>query len=89
MTETGRGCATWYPGPMTKLLESAVARLRRMPEEDQEAVALVLLSAFEPGPMPGLDEPTRLAIREGLAQADRGEFVSDDEIADLWAKHGL
>ena len=74
---------------MTKLLERAVARLRRMPEKDQDALALVLLSAFAPGPAPELDEPTRLAIRRGADQADRGEFVSDEEIAGLWAKHGL
>ena len=74
---------------MTKLLERAVAQLRGMPAEDQDAVALVLLAAFEPGPVPELDEQTQLALREGLAQADRGEFAGDDEIAELWARHGL
>jgi predicted transcriptional regulator len=28
------------------------------------------------------------AVEEGLAQADRGEFASDDEIVALWRRHG-
>jgi predicted transcriptional regulator len=36
-----------------------------------------------------LDEETRIAIREGLEQAQRGEFVPDEEIAALWKRHGL
>ena len=29
----------------------------------------------------------RAAVREGLEQARRGEFVSDDEMAALWKKY--
>lgn len=32
------------------------------------------------------DEETRAAIREGLAQADRGEFASDAEVAKAFAR---
>ena len=31
----------------------------------------------------------RAAVLEGLEQAERGEFVSDDEMASLWKKCGL
>jgi predicted transcriptional regulator len=34
-----------------------------------------------------LDKETRAAIREGLEQAKRGEFVPDEEIAALWERH--
>lgn len=74
---------------MTKLLVSAVERLRGMCGEDQDAVAPILLSAFEPEPAPELDEATRLAIREGIDQAERGEFVPDEEIEALWARHDV
>lgn len=74
---------------MTKLLASAVEHLRGMRGEDQDAIALILLSAFEPDMAPELDEATRVAIRESLAEADRGEFVPDDEIAALWARHAV
>lgn len=32
------------------------------------------------------DDATRAAIREGLAEADRGEFVSDSEVAKAFAR---
>jgi predicted transcriptional regulator len=34
-------------------------------------------------------EDHRVAVLEGLDQAERGEFVSDDEMAALWRKCGL
>jgi hypothetical protein len=76
--------------PMTKLLEQAIAKVRELPEEDQDALAIALLSmaAEEAGDVP-LDEETRAAILEGLAQAERGEFVPDEEIEALWKRHGV
>ena len=74
---------------MTKLLEKAIAKARELPAEDQDAVAVIILSMAEETPMLALDEETRAAIREGLEQARRGEFVSDAEIEALWKRHGL
>jgi predicted transcriptional regulator len=36
-----------------------------------------------------LDEETLAAVREGLAEAERGEFASDAEIEALWKRYGL
>ena len=36
-----------------------------------------------------LDDETRAAIREGLAQAKRGEFVPEQDIQALWKRYGL
>jgi len=36
-----------------------------------------------------LDERTLAAIREGLAQADRGEFVPDEVVAEADKRHGI
>jgi predicted transcriptional regulator len=36
-----------------------------------------------------LDEKTREAIREGLAQAERGEFVPDDVVNESNEHHGI
>jgi hypothetical protein len=36
--------------------------------------------------MPPEDEPTRLAIARGLAQARRGEFATDAEVKAAFAK---
>ena len=74
---------------MPKLLEKAIAKARELPAEDQDAVAVIILSMAEETPVLALDEETRAAIREGLEQARRGEFVSDAEIEALWKRHGL
>ena len=74
---------------MTKLLEKAIAKARQLPAEDQDAVAVAMLSMSEETPVVALDDDTRAAIREGLEQARRGEFVSDAEIEALWKRHGL
>ena len=36
-----------------------------------------------------LDNETRAAVREGLVQGRRGEFVPDEEIKALWNRHGV
>ena len=64
---------------MTKLLDQAIAKVRELPDEEQEPLARVLLSMAEvdASAFP-LDAATEAAIREGLAQAERGEFVADE-----------
>ena len=76
---------------MTKILEKAIARVKELPEADQDTVGAVMLAlADEASAMPdGLDEETRAAIREGLNEARRGDFVSDEEIEALWKRHGV
>jgi predicted transcriptional regulator len=75
---------------MTKLLELAIAEVRKLPPEAQDETAEMLLWAIEArsGSIP-LDDETIAAIEEGLAQARRGEFATDAEVADLWKSHGL
>jgi predicted transcriptional regulator len=74
---------------MTKLLEKAIAKVRELSAEDQDAVAVAVLSMAEETLVVALDDETRAAIREGLEQARRGEFVPDEEIEALWKRHGL
>ena len=74
---------------MTKLLEHAIAAMRELSSEKQDSLARILLQFA--------GEDFRQADHEGedasfdmsLAQADRGEFASDDEVRAIWAKHGL
>jgi predicted transcriptional regulator len=75
---------------MTKLFEQAIARIRELPEEDQDAIALAIISMAnaDASALP-LDEQTRAAIREGLARAERGEFVPDDVVAAADKRHGI
>ena len=61
---------------MTKLLEQAIAKVRELPEDEQDTLATVILMADADASGLPLDQATEAAIREGLAQAERGEFVS-------------
>jgi predicted transcriptional regulator len=75
---------------MTKLLDQAIAKVRELAEEDQDAIAVAVLSmaAADASAFP-IDAKTRAAIREGLAQAERGEFVDDQTVADADKRHGI
>ena len=75
---------------MTKLLDQAIAKVRELPEEDQDALAVALLSLTEgdAAAVP-LDDATRAAIQEGLEQAARGEFVPDHVVAESDKRHGI
>jgi len=70
---------------MTKRLEQALERIRELPEADQDDAAELLLILAERATAPEkLDDATRAAIREGMAQARRGEFAADEEIAAIF-----
>jgi hypothetical protein len=70
---------------MTKLLEQAIERIRELPDADQDAAAELLLIVASRATAPEtLDDPTRAAVREGLAQASRCQFATDDEIAAIF-----
>ncbi|TMI98259.1 MAG: hypothetical protein E6G97_26445 [Alphaproteobacteria bacterium] len=75
---------------MTKLLEQAIAKAQALPPEDQDALALAMLSLTE-GDASGypIDDATRAAILEGLAEADRGDYASDEEVAAADKRHGI
>ncbi len=75
---------------MTKLLEKAIAKVRELPEDQQDALAAALLAMTgEEPPTVRLDEATRAAVREGLAQAERGEFVADEIVAEADTRHDV
>jgi predicted transcriptional regulator len=75
---------------MTKLLEKAIDKVRELPEDEQEAVAAVMLQmAGGDAPVVELDDETRAAVREGVAQAERGEFVPDEIVARANKRRGL
>ena len=75
---------------MMKVLEDAIEKLRKLPEERQAYVAEVLEQIAAAGSDPfSVPEEHRAAVLEGLEHAERGEFVSDDEMAALWKKCGL
>jgi hypothetical protein len=73
---------------MTELLNRAIAEISRLPEAEQDLAAelLFVFMARKLPPEP-LDDETRAAILKGCAQADRGEFVSDEDMKAFFARH--
>jgi hypothetical protein len=70
-----------YHPRMTKLLEQAIEAVRRLPADSQDDIARTILhmagSEVEVEPV----DPAHLAaVLEGLAQAKRREFATDDEV---------
>ena len=75
---------------MTRVLEEAIEKVRKLPEDRQAYVAEVLEQIAAAGSeLFTVPEDHRAAVLEGLEQVERGEFVSDDEMAALWKSCGL
>jgi predicted transcriptional regulator len=75
---------------MTRLLEQAVEAVSALPDEAQDDLARILLQ------LAGVDQPPyeltpeeAVDLDASLAEAERGEFATDDEVRAVWAKHGL
>jgi hypothetical protein len=75
---------------MTKLLEQAINKARQLSDDEQDALALTIMALAESdASIAPIDDETRAAILEGVEQARRGEFASDEMIQALWKRHGL
>jgi hypothetical protein len=76
---------------MTKLLEQAVETVRGLlpPEMQDELARMLLLLAGEDQPVFQLNAEDGASFDESLAQADRGEFATDEQVRAIWAKHNL
>jgi predicted transcriptional regulator len=73
---------------MTKAeIDAVLDRVKTWPPERQEEAMLVLLEMeAEATGVYVLSDEERAAIEEGMAQARRGEFASDEEVAALFAR---
>jgi hypothetical protein len=75
---------------MTKLLEQAMEKLRNLPPELQDNVARVMLMyAGEDGSVIQLSPEEDADLAEAEAEADHGEFATDEQVQAVWSKHGL
>ena len=75
---------------MTKLLEQAIETARALPPAMQDEMARVLMAlAGEARPSVELTAEQAASFEESLAQAERREFATEEEVRAVWAKHGL
>lgn len=66
---------------MTKLLEKALEAVRRLPPDSQDEIALAMLTLTgNDGQAEEIDPAHLPAVLEGLAQAKRRQFATDDEV---------
>jgi Ca2+-binding EF-hand superfamily protein len=66
---------------MTKLLDKALEAVRRLPASSQDEIAHAMLTlAGDDGEPEAIDPGHLAAVLEGLAQAKRRQFATDDEI---------
>ena len=73
---------------MTKTLKDVLQQAETWPPEDQEELAEYAreIAARRTG-IYVMSEEERAAVGKGLAQADRGEFVPDDVVAEADKRH--
>jgi hypothetical protein len=75
---------------MTERLEHAVEALRNLSTDRQDHFARMLLQVVgEEQPARPVSAEDEASFNESLAQAERGEFASDEQVRAIWAKHGL
>jgi len=69
---------------MTQVLDAAIEKVRRLPEDEQAYAAHLLEQLAQLGEERFAVPPEhRAAILEGLAQIQRGEFATDQAVQDL------
>jgi predicted transcriptional regulator len=73
---------------MNKIVENILDRVADWPEEAQAELmqAVIDIEARHFG-IYRLSDDERAAVREGLAQAERGEFVPDEVVAAYFNKY--
>ena len=76
---------------MTKeQIDAVLENVRSWPQQDQEELVEIAreIEARRTG-IYFMNDEERAAVREGLDQARRGEFVPDDDMDALWKKYGV
>ena len=72
--------AVFYGLTMTKLLDEALEAVRPLPADAQDEIARALQLAANEGEPEPIEAEHLSAVLEGLAQAARREFASDQEV---------
>ena len=74
---------------MTKLLDRGIAAVSALPPEEQDVAGELLLHLASTA-KPGFAlTPEQIAdLKESVAEADRGEFASDQEVREAFRKSG-
>jgi hypothetical protein len=79
-----------YADRMTQTTKDVLRRVETWPQEDQGELAELAreIEARRTG-VYELDDEEEAAIREGLAELDRGEWVNEEEMKAFWRRCGI
>ena len=73
---------------MSKVLEQAIEKVKKLSKERQEYAAEVLEQIAEAGEgVYALTDEERRLVREGLAELDRGEAATDAQVRAVFDKY--
>jgi hypothetical protein len=73
-------------------LDQALEAVRILSPDGQDDIARIILQlagAADVAPAILSHQDERTAIAKSKAAASRGEFATDEQVAAVWAKHGL
>lgn len=72
---------------MTQLLRQAVATVSTLPDDRQDELARILLqlAGLEPPPYP-LSPEEDADLDASIAEAEKGEFATNEEVTAVWAR---
>jgi hypothetical protein len=71
---------------MTTLLDQGIQAVRELPAERQDLAGELLLTIAASAPRYDLTAEQIEDLKLAIAQADRGEFATDEEVANTWKK---
>ncbi len=72
------------------MLEQAFEAARALPPERQDELARLLLQFVgQDQPVIQLTADEKSSFAASFAQAERGEFATDEQVRAIWTKHGL
>jgi len=72
---------------MTKLLEEAIATVRKLPDSAQDIAAQFLLNFAQPDQARfELSQQQMTELESAIRQADEGKFATETEMEDVWQR---
>ncbi len=74
---------------MTKLLDKGIEAVRALPAERQDMAGELLLSLAGQAPNYELTTAQVEDIKLALAEAEAGDFATEEQLAETWKKFGL
>jgi hypothetical protein len=73
---------------MTKLLEQGIEAVKDLPADRQDFAGEVLLRLAQNKARYSLTAEQIEDLKRSIAEADRGAYASDKEVAETWKKFG-